>query len=218
MGLDTWESIDLIDKRGKIHTIRFSLLEGIKMPIPLNSPRNYPFIKRAKIYIDIQYNKMMAAAEEGNDHGGYPLRYGFDRWWFNPNLVTDENPSAGLVRRDSFHGTWQECHAMIASIYASNLSMLTSEFIRLTMEDKTNKAGDGMMAGENQFDPLNATWEFNDLHPKAGVCMSFDRLRERYLKASENFGDSNRIDILAQSPVGDSNTPQYVSEYDIMNQ
>ena len=209
MGLDTWSSIDLIDKRGKIHTIRFSLIEGNKMPIPLNSPRNYPFIKRAKIYIDIQYNKMMAAVDDP---------FIFDRWWFDPNLVTDENPSAGLVRRDSFSGTLQERHAMIASIYASKLSMLTSEFIRLTMEDKTNKAGDGMMAGENQFDPLNATWEFNDLHPKAGVYMSFDRLRERYLKASENFGDSNRIDILAQSPVGDSNTPQYVSEYDIMNQ
>lgn len=218
MGLETWESIDLIDKRGKIHTIRFSLLQGIKMPIPLNAPRNYPFIKRAKMYIDIQYNKMMAASEEGNDNGGYPLTDTFDRWWFNPNLVTDENPSAGLVRRDYFHGTWQECHAMIASIYASSLSMLTNEFIRLTMGDKTNKAGDGMMAGENQFDPLNATWEFNDLHPKAGVYMSFDRLRERYLKASENFGDSNRIDILAQSPVGDSNTSQYMSEYDIMNQ
>lgn len=188
------------------------------MPIPLNAPRNYPFIKRAKMYIDIQYNKMMAAAEEGNDKNGYPLRHLFDRWWFNPNLVTGENPSAGLVRSDIFYGTWQECHAMIASIYASKLSMLASEFIRLTMEDKTNKAGDGMMAGENQFDPLNATWEFNDLHPKSGAYMSFDRLRERYLKASENFGDSNRIDILAQSPVGDSNTPQYMSEYDIMNQ
>lgn len=186
------------------------------MPIPLNAPRNYPFIKRAKAYIDIQYKKMIASAEAGDDNGGFPKRYGYDRWWFNPNLVTKENPAAGLVRSDGFHGTWQECHIMVANIYTSKLAMLTSEFARLTMEDKTNKPNDGMMAGDNQFDPLNATWEFSDLYPKKGAYMSFDRLRERYLKASENLTDLKSLDILAQSPVGDSNTPQYMSEYDIM--
>lgn len=217
MGFIGREDIELIDKRGVVYSVGFSTITSIKMPIPLNAPRNYPFIKRAKLYIQNQYSKMKSAAEAGQDNGGYDFRYTIERWYFNPNLVRADNPAAGVVRKDEFNGTWRECHAMIASVYASKLSMLTSEFIRLTMEDKTN-AGDGMMAGENQFDPLNETWEFNALYPKAGAYMSFDRIRERYLNASENFGDSNRIDILAQSPVGDSNTPQYMGEYDIMNQ
>lgn len=189
-------------------------------PIFTFFPKNLRFIRSTSLYLRRGMYDSINAYEDRFGGDAKPQRYFMQFLYYNPMaLPKDAYDITDYVTIDNVGGfTWMECHSMIYSRFTSKLSMSSSELARyLNAKNNDKKRMDGMMAGENQFDPLNATWEFNDLYPKAGAYMSFDRLRERYISAVENFGDGiSRVEVLAQSPVGDSNTPQYMSEYDII--
>lgn len=191
-------------------------------PIFTFFPKNLRFIRNAAPYLRGALDRSKYEGYPESEYGnGDPREYSLYFTYYNPMQIPDDAYNVTDYFWQVHYGDWikwKECHAILTQRFAAKIAQCTSELARYLNRTQDKDKKDGMMAGEDQFDPLNATWEFNDLHPKAGAYMSFDRIRERYLKASENFGDSNRIDILAQSPVGDSNTPQYMSEYDIMNQ